>query len=329
MVISATPLVTLVFCVALLFPTRTASAGKLDRVRDATESRNDDDHRDSSSDEGSDDDDDDDESLLGAFLRALLFGPDDPGAATSRSRCDGETPRTPFFLPHFTLYPYAEGHSGNMFFRRPAPQATMVPIRCPPQDPFCDAADTCVAGTCYAEVEPAEDETRGPRAATGRFQLNSEFGSDVDGIFRQRHGLWLESTAPVGIQLRASHLLESLPDGSDDELFLTDGHLFFRVATLNSWQAHVGAGVRLLLDPRGGEPTPGFGGLVSVEGYPAAPLTVRGRIDAGNLGPALFLEGEANVGVMLKRLELFAGYNAMRISPVVFHGPLLGLRVHL
>lgn len=301
------------------------AGGKLDRVREATSSgsstRDDDGRRDD--DDG--DYDDEDDSFFNAFLRALFSS----GDADERDLRYSSPRREPTntSATFFSRYPYADGYGGNLLLLHP--RNAMATIKCPPEEPFCvEDAETCVEGSCYVFDSPSVTAERAPQAVDHRVQMTTEFGTDVDGLYRTTFGLWLESSAPIVIESRFDHWLEPLPDGGFDELLFGDANLMFRVSSLRRFQAHFGGGVRLLFDGAG-EPTAGFNGTLSFEGYPAAPLTLRSIVDLGNLGPAFVASAQATAGVALHRFELFGGYSGMRIGPVVFHGPVVGLKLHL
>jgi len=63
--------------------------------------------------------------------------------------------------------------------------------------------------------------------------------------------------------------------------------------------------------------------------YPVRPLVVRLEADAGNLGSAVFLQGQASAGLVWKHFEAYAGLDHMQIADIVYDSWFAGLRVHL
>jgi hypothetical protein len=167
------------------------------------------------------------------------------------------------------------------------------------------------------------------RLRSGRFQLFSDFGSDVDGLYRYSFGALIESVHHVGVETRWSYWLEPFDDGSTDSLWFGDVSGLLRIVQTRAVQSHLGAGVRLMLDPEEDANTHGFQGVWGLEAYPARPLALRVNADIGNLGPAFLLESQATLGAMLSRVEVYAGYHLLLIDETAFMGPFGGVRLHL
>ena len=97
-------------------------------------------------------------------------------------------------------------------------------------------------------------------------------------------------------------------------------------------QLLIGMGVNLMIDGRAlpsGERTDAIGAntTMRIAVFPVRPLVLRGRVDMGNLGNALSLMFRPTAGLMLRRFEIFAGYEGRAIGNVSMHGPTGGLRV--
>jgi hypothetical protein len=60
---------------------------------------------------------------------------------------------------------------------------------------------------------------------------------------------------------------------------------------------------------------------------PCWPLVLSGEMDFGTLGHAFLFHGNATVGVMVRRCEVFVGYDYRTIDSIELEGPLVGLRV--
>lgn len=75
----------------------------------------------------------------------------------------------------------------------------------------------------------------------------------------------------------------------------------------------------------------GLSGTTSLDLFPLRPFVLSARVDAGriakgSLDGAVVLRGRATAGVMLRRLELYAGYEGKLLGDQVLRGPVLGLR---
>lgn len=94
----------------------------------------------------------------------------------------------------------------------------------------------------------------------------------------------------------------------------------------------VGLGVNFMIDGRAHpsvERTDAMGSNATVRlaVYPVRPLVLRSRLDVGTLGDAWTYSFRATGGVMLRRFEVFGGYEARAVGRVELHGPTGGLRV--
>lgn len=71
------------------------------------------------------------------------------------------------------------------------------------------------------------------------------------------------------------------------------------------------------------------GGVASttIDGFPVRPIVVSGRLDAGKLGAATTLTVRGTVGLLVRRFEVFGGYERRAIGRLVLHGPVFGARV--
>lgn len=175
-------------------------------------------------------------------------------------------------------------------------------------------------------------ETRGYQ-----LQLRGDYTADLapslpgDGpVHRVALGLRLDTSPRVGVESRFSLFYERLPanvGGGVDRLFLGDLNLTLRIAQHERAQVWAGLGGRALID--GASSTGGVNVTYGMDIFPLAPLAISLQGDIGNLGAAFYLEGRLTVGVMLKRFELYVGYEATRIGDVGFHGPTFGLRLWL
>ena len=289
------------------------AAGKLDEARDAVRGSSSSGQR---SEDTSDDDDDhtyderadaaghgdrDHTALDYLCILPVLWPICFPMWAMERAPFtrDAEAP----FGASFHAYPYAAGSSGHLIT---APLDRDAAGQEPPDDPFGDD-------------EPALSPFLSMR-------MSAEYAYDLDGgIHRPGGGLLLDSNIRVGLESAWSVYIEPLTGGMYDELVFGDVNVFFRVAQDEHAESRLGVGARLMLD--GDQVDAGFNATWALDVFPVDPLVLSLSIDAGNLGYAFVSHSRATVGLMLSRVELYAGYDVKTIDAIVFHGPLGGLRV--
>ncbi len=64
----------------------------------------------------------------------------------------------------------------------------------------------------------------------------------------------------------------------------------------------------------------------SVDLFVRRPLVMSARGDVGTIGGTPTLAGRASIGFMLRSFELYVGYEARRLEPLLLQGPLVGVR---
>jgi hypothetical protein len=179
------------------------------------------------------------------------------------------------------------------------------------------------------EAAPDEDEAPlAPVPANGRRfagRIATEYAYDVDHVHRPAVRLQLELPLRVGLESAWTHFIEPLMDGGLDRLTIGDANLTFRFAQSERAQFRAGLGARLMTDHLGTDA--GFNFTYGFDLFPARPLVISGAFDLGNLGQAFVFAGRATVGAALGRVELYAGYDVLLVDPVLFHGPVAGVRI--
>ena len=130
-----------------------------------------------------------------------------------------------------------------------------------------------------------------------------------------------------GLEAGWTQLVERLDEGPLDSLAIGDVNLTFRIAQHRMVQMRIGLGWRYMADQQGAEH--GFNYSLAFDIFPVRPLVISESFDIGMLGEAFFLHNRTSLGFALGPVELFAGYDVMLIGPVLFHGPLSGLRLWL
>lgn len=288
---------TLLFLLAV--PGVGSAQGKLDQVRDAV------DCPDPPAAPSRDKDDTcDDSSSSGSCDPSIWDGPGGGGSGGVEALALYAV-AAPWMLPHaaldpglrvdgkFTPYPYAE-------------------------PPFRHVAlpETAENGA------PTRDRSRLPWWS-GR--ASAEAGSDFSGLDRVGLRLFLDTDTRFGLKTDWDWYSEKLPCGCRDELWLGDLTATFRFVQ-NEWLVmHTGVGARFLVDH--GRDRAGVNFLYGFDAFPAKPVHLFGSAEAGTLGSAGVYRLRGGVGVNWSHVELFAGYDFVRIGGVNLQGPMAGLRL--
>jgi len=194
--------------------------------------------------------------------------------------------------------------------------------------PYADgAAGWVVRGGAAAPGGAAGPEGAAPLPwASFRFSL--DYAYDWDRVHRPAATLTLDSSAGVGLRADLTNYVERLPGGALDYLAIGTLDAMFRVADASRVAPYVGLGWRYLAAEDAFHN--GFNCLFAADVFPVRPLVVSAIAEGGNLGRAGFFHGRATLGALVQKLELFAGYDAVVIGsdedPVIFHGPVAGIR---
>jgi hypothetical protein len=156
------------------------------------------------------------------------------------------------------------------------------------------------------------------------FNLAPEYSYDFDGVHRPSLYYQLDvARLRMGIEGGFSVLLEPLSGGEIDVLYLGDINVLGRIVQLQEMQFYLGVGARYMV----GEDTyGGFNGTARVNIYPGEPVAIVLVADGGNIGQTTFAHLRGDFGLSFKGWEPYVGFDFMRISPVNFYGPLVGIR---
>ncbi len=172
----------------------------------------------------------------------------------------------------------------------------------------------------FVNQDPEPDWTK---RWSGRFLAES--GSNFDGL--QKHGgrLRLDSTSRWGLDSEWNFRRESLSSGHDT-LWNGDLNLVYRFAQGQRAAFYTGLGVNWLSDRFGSNA--GFNFTYGADFYPAKPWVLSGSIDWGTLGHTSVFHGRATVGLMLKRWELFTGYDYYKLGGTSLPSYVAGVQLH-
>lgn len=157
-------------------------------------------------------------------------------------------------------------------------------------------------------------------------RARTEYGTDFDGLDRVTGELTLDTASRLGVRTRWDFYREELSScGCTDGIVLTTTDLTFRFAQHEMVEMYTGLGFRSYDD--GTDTRFGFNFTYGAEVFFQPPWVLSTTLDAGTLGEAGVFHARAALGAVWHRLELFGGYDFLRIGSVSLQGPLLGIRL--
>lgn len=287
----------------LSFGTDSLSAeGRLSEARSEVRGSNRSSASDSFSEDSSSNSDDDGDSFLGTLLTSLFSSNSDCGCEDSdgSSSLDGgvifSVLASPWLVPHSML-----DDKDEVLLLADYPYAQNWDGYFVDQDPKPDWA----------------------KPWSGRFLAES--GTDFDGLQKQGGRLRLDTTSRFGLDTEWNFRRETLSTGHDS-LWNGDVNLVYRFAQSRRAAFYTGLGVNWLADRGGGDA--GFNFTYGADFYPADPWVISGSIDWGTLGHASTFHGRATVGLMLNRLEVFTGYDYLKIGDTSLPSFVAGVQLH-
>ncbi|MCA9082193.1 MAG: hypothetical protein KDA58_16645 [Planctomycetaceae bacterium] len=154
--------------------------------------------------------------------------------------------------------------------------------------------------------------------------FSSEYGTDFSGLQRAGQRLRIDTGSRFGLDTEFNTWIEDIPAGHDT-LFTGDANLVYRFAQSESWQWYSGLGMNWLSEDHFSEF--GFNFTYGATFTPAKPFVFETTFDLGTLGDASLFHLHSTGGVVWKHLELFGGYDYLRIGNQDLHGPLIGARI--
>ncbi|MFO0970049.1 MAG: hypothetical protein U0793_31235 [Gemmataceae bacterium] len=182
-------------------------------------------------------------------------------------------------------------------------------------------------GYCTIHPNRGEEiaEYWGPTRLTSiSTQVTLEDGNDFRGVNRLGGVFVLDTTCRLGIVAHWDWFNERLACGRHDNLAIGDVNATVTFARTHWGEMRTGLGFRWLADGDRGD----FGVNFHYGGdfFPVRPVIISTSFDWGTIGDASFVRLHGTVGVNYRHLEIFTGYDYMRIGRVELQGPLVGLR---
>ncbi|MEX1367617.1 MAG: hypothetical protein AB1Z98_31095 [Nannocystaceae bacterium] len=172
---------------------------------------------------------------------------------------------------------------------------------------------------------PRPDDTRARKRAA---QVWGEGAWQGRGLWRSAGGLRIDGQI-FSLDGDLSYYLEP---AANDALYLGTLNLGFIPIKERRAVVRIGGGMNTMIDGRVPGEGPreyalGWNASTSFDLFPAWPVVVSGRIDAGRLYQAFMGRARGTVGVMLWRMELYGGYEHTQVGRVGLGGPTVGVRL--
>lgn len=155
-------------------------------------------------------------------------------------------------------------------------------------------------------------------------RVRLESGTDFAGLDRRAIQFLWEGAQGWGVDFQWNSLTEELHSHVQDALHLGQANLLYRIADSEYTQCRIGAGINWLGDSFGVDP--GINFTFNADLFPIKPFIVSTDIDFGTLGDSEMFHSAVTVGVAIRRLEIFGGYDYCNVGGTELRGPMIGLR---
>ena len=133
----------------------------------------------------------------------------------------------------------------------------------------------------------------------------------------------MDTSSRAGLNASVSQLEERLPTGRD-QLWLGDVNAVLRFAQSEWAEFRTGFGVNWMADSR--EANFGFNFNYGADIFPYKPWVISSTIDAGTLGFAALFRFRSTVGVVVRNVEVYTGYEYLDIERTHTNSLVAGLR---
>jgi hypothetical protein len=155
-------------------------------------------------------------------------------------------------------------------------------------------------------------------------RANIEDGNDFSHLNWVGLRVAVDTDSRIGATTNWNWYHEQFSCGCSADAVIGDVNLTYRLFQGVQYQVHVGAGCRILAEEDYSKT--GFNGLLSCDLFPIRPLVVSGLVDGGTLGSVGVIHARATIGGSWHGVEVFGGYDFLRIGSVDLDGPIAGLR---
>lgn len=176
-------------------------------------------------------------------------------------------------------------------------------------------------------LDASEDYRQFPWLADEQYnwlwRMRAEYTDDFNGLTRLGGAVLLDTASRFGLDTEFNYRRELTRPGGDDHLWTGDCNLVFRFAQSPKVQMRAGLGFNWLADAR--DFSTGLNLTYGGDWFVREPWVLSGTIDWGRLGNATLFHGRATVGVQLRRLEIYTGFDHYGVTGVRLNGLIGGL----
>jgi hypothetical protein len=233
-----------------------------------------------------------------------------PNALVEAERADGASGRV-----RFAAYPYARGSTGLLLEAPPPPPPLPDDIGDP------DARPPVVFPPVPSTVEHVSSRK------TVAAELGLEGGIGIgDGVVRSGFHANVLFPFRLGLDTSWSMYKEATGDGVD-QLGRGREHLSIRFAESSHVHFVTGVGMQHLVDSQGW--VNGFDMTWGFQAFPGSPVVLAAEGSLGTLGNAFAPGVRGELGFMLNRVQLGAGFETRWVGPVALGGPFVSATVWL
>lgn len=156
-------------------------------------------------------------------------------------------------------------------------------------------------------------------------RLQGEYGEDFDSIRRASMRVLYETSSRLGADLSIDYYREWLGIGARDDLWLGDANVVYRFAQSDRLLMRAGIGMNYLTGS--GFTDLGFNFTYGGDWFPVRPWIVSADIDVGTLGKADFFHGRVTVGVNVRKVEFYSGYDYLDVGSTQIGTVIGGIRL--
>jgi len=156
-------------------------------------------------------------------------------------------------------------------------------------------------------------------------RVRADGGTDADNLSTIGGQVLFDTATRFGVDSELNYRRESRLGRAGDDLWTGDLNLLVRFAQSDRVQMRSGVGLNWLTDRFDSDF--GFNFTYSGDWFPTEPWVVSTEIDWGRLGSAPLFHGRVTAGVVVRRFELFTGYDYFSIGKPDIHQWVSGIRV--
>jgi hypothetical protein len=169
----------------------------------------------------------------------------------------------------------------------------------------------------YITTDPGE-----PRRWAARLQ--AEYADQFGDTSRVGGQLLLSSASRWGLDTAMDRFEERL-SGGRDRLWLGDCNVVYRFAQSERAEFRTGIGFNWLDDPA--QTDFGFNFTYGADFFPGKPWVLSSTLDWGSLGDAELFRFRATVGALVRRTEVYTGYEYLDVDSVEMNALVAGIRL--